>query len=326
MIMNDKIQSGSFLVLNNAHGVKELLVENLGGSLLLAESRNPYFRMHVDLNAITPAAAETTGTFADSYPQAFVSFRNNSPQMNNMFTLKRIKSNLYALVTSIRKDRNSKSDSVFAVGFDVLGNYYTQMLETLDFVSNHGENCFLFQVSFTTSPSAETGSGTCVTGAVPHYLTAPLYSFEKWQLRRFVMEGYLHIPEVANMDAVRNCLAVLNHELGVPGRVMAGGVQPQLGKLGGELSNCAAVRAVFHGRVEGDIEVYCILYEMSANVGYRTLLCRHLLLKCNFVLGVINALLGANGCEKNHLSAQIAFRFPECNKGDVGVNFGKFLC
>lgn len=65
-----------------------------------------------------------------------------------------------------------------------------------------------------------------------------------WQLQRFVNEGYVHLNRVVGPVEVTNCLRKLNHLLGLPGAVHAGGAQPGLGKLGGGVGACKEVEAL----------------------------------------------------------------------------------
>jgi len=100
-----------------------------------------------------------------------------------------------------------------------------------------------------------------------------------WQIQRFVLEGYLHLPKIADQERVDACNFVINKNLGTPGAVAAGGAQGQgLGKLGGAVSNCNEVRALVSSRVVAAVE----------------------------------GLLGRNALsDVGNLSAQIALRFPE---------------
>ena len=107
-------------------------------------------------------------------------------------------------------------------------------------------------------------------------------SLRHWELQRFVMEGYVHVPSVVNQDTIKSCLLFLNYHLGLPGSVTAGGAQQGLGKLSGSISNSKEIRA--------------LLYES---------------------LHIVEDILGENNCDIENPSAQIAFRFPEYNNKDA---------
>jgi hypothetical protein len=112
------------------------------------------------------------------------------------------------------------------------------------------------------------------------------YVFKQWQIRRFISEGYLQIPSVVQKEKIDECVRQLNHHLGKPGDIVAGGVQggEQLGKFTGHLSNCPAVKELLKGQVK---------LILSALFG------------------------GASGYESSNLSAQIAYRFPELTNPDL---------
>jgi len=106
-------------------------------------------------------------------------------------------------------------------------------------------------------------------------------SLSYWELQRFIMEGYLHVPNIIDINIINNCLRFLNYHLGIPGSVTPGGAQNGLGKLSGSISNSKEVRD--------------LLYES---------------------LYIIEDIIGENNCDIDNPSAQIAFRFPEYNNKD----------
>lgn len=253
---------------------KELLVENFGGRLLLAEKSNPYFR--INLIGADNKKDKQCGV---------VEFKNGSPQFNNMFELKTYGDRKYLLVlgNKCNKSDNAQSGRLFALGVDKCGNFVWRCLDP-KLMFEEGTSCFQFYV--------KVKSGELIRNLDSKF------EFQKWQLRRLVTEGYVHLPRICNNTNIDHCIAVLNNALGVPGRVVAGGVQSDgIGKLAGDLSNCEAVRSLFQGEVEA----------------------------------VVDALFAGAGAEKLNLSAQIAFRFPELRsraEGGIGTDefksFGKF--
>lgn len=107
---------------------------------------------------------------------------------------------------------------------------------------------------------------------------------KQWQTRRFVNEGYIHLPRIVDSAAIIECVRYLNHHLGRPGAIVAGGVQTgeSLGKFDGHLSNCSAVRAVFKQTER-----------------------------------ILDTLLGVGGYDNSNISGQIAFRFPELTNREL---------
>ena len=79
---------------------------------------------------------------------------------------------------------------------------------------------------------------------VPSINTPCSNILEQWQLRRFMFDGFLHVPAAVCMTAVFNCQQLLMNRLGVPGVLTPGGTQPGFGKIGGSVSNCSEVRAL----------------------------------------------------------------------------------
>jgi hypothetical protein len=162
--------------------------------------------------------------------------------------------------------RNGESDVEYSIGLGSDGEFVaTHCLEEED---KHDKS--LFMLSKTTMNNG-------VLSVRPLHCSPRQY--QKWEMRRFVLEGYLQLSSVVDEGRAGACIAALNHELGRPGKVVDGGIQEghRLGKLSGELSNCGAVRDLLQGRVAA----------------------------------AIDGLLGEQGCERANLSAQIAFRFPE---------------
>jgi ectoine hydroxylase-related dioxygenase (phytanoyl-CoA dioxygenase family) len=108
--------------------------------------------------------------------------------------------------------------------------------------------------------------------AAAHAAIGPL------QLQQFVSQGFLHLPAMADLVKLDECLALLNRQLGTPGAIVPGGAQPGLGKLQGSITQHAAVRA---------------------------------LATDSRVLEAVNALMGPSACCTDNLTAQIAHRFPQ---------------
>lgn len=96
------------------------------------------------------------------------------------------------------------------------------------------------------------------------------------QRQAFMRDGYLHIRDAVPMRLVNAARRRINHELGIPGRMIDGGVEGAA-KLAGNTSNSDEIRGLFF---QSDVAKY------------------------------VDALLGAGNVEPPS-GAQIALRFPE---------------
>jgi hypothetical protein len=105
----------------------------------------------------------------------------------------------------------------------------------------------------------------------------PAYCLPKWQINRLVSEGYILFNRAIDHKKLMACEKRLNRYLGTPGGLVAGGTQPQLGKLCGEASNCHEVKDLLSGNLAA----------------------------------LVSALLGQDNADLSNISGQIAFRFPE---------------
>ena len=258
------LESGNIIVVydDKSTARREFIVEKVGERIMLAEPSQPYQRLHVVAIVTNPT---------DSL-YLTVQFSCGTPQSNNTFKLEEVDGK-YMLVCSVKigKDRTECALTITPDG-------------TLAAVKMPcASDTMICQFSISRK--------LCLGSEELEQPIAPIcHKFSKWEMRRFLHEGYLIINSVIPNSVTSKCIADLNHELGKPGRVIDGGVQDRhrLGKLAGELSNGAAVRAVFRGEAQG----------------------------------IADALFGRDGYEASNLSAQIAFRFPEpqgpahCEEGD----------
>ncbi len=102
---------------------------------------------------------------------------------------------------------------------------------------------------------------------------------KQWQLRRFVHEGYIHLPNIISADRINHCVSYLTHHIGKVGCLVPGGVQgDDYGKFPGQISNSEIIR--------------------------------NLVLKSQ-VLCIVEELFGCSIHRKTGISAQIAFRYPQ---------------
>jgi hypothetical protein len=251
-------QSGDRISLKDARFgvVKELVVENLGGKFLFAALTNPYDRLFVHIKA-----RKHDSDFLPTPPERIefeVSFQPGTPKRNNTFTVVEQFDGTCQFQTFVS---GFNLNVPVAIGVNSTGEWTPAMP-----LKTSGDESLNFFVVATKS-----------TGFTRDVTVMP-YVFQKWELRRLVLEGFLRITNVIDPEAVSNCLALLNGALGIPGRVTAGGVQEQgFGKLAGDFSNSSIVRSLLRGRS----------------------------------LGILTSLLGAHGFDATNISAQIAFRFPE---------------
>lgn len=248
------IESGSILILKvpGTNLSKSFVVENFAGKLLLAQVHNPYARLH--------------------FAPHCIDYRSNTPQGNNLFTLQPNDCNRFSLVITLR-DKAAKKDTTFGLALDAEGMCAMVDLSNISSLCKDKGLCYEFDICVE-EMSAE--------GVVSRSIGVPMFCFEKWQLRRILHEGYIRLRNIIDHAALEECIRTINHELGLPGKIVAGGIQEgeALGKLAGNLSNCAAVRRVLTGQAQA----------------------------------VLNAVFGVDNYENKNLSAQIALRFPELDK------------
>ena len=117
-------------------------------------------------------------------------------------------------------------------------------------------------------------------------------TIKKWQFRRFINEGYLHLPQVIPKSFTTKTIKFLKHQLGTPGALIPGGVQGnQYGKFPSQANNHEFMKQ---------------------------------LIQHDSIASIITDFLGDSSCQMNNLRAQIACRFPElvedcCCTDDIGM-------
>lgn len=248
-----EMESGSILFLKDTlYGViNYFVVEKVGfNSLSIARVENPYHRLNVENETIV--------------------FKSGPTGRNNILTLESLdlSSSLYKLGVLKTKEKDCKTFSY--IGVSETGS--------LSVATKNNENNIstVFHAIFKSYSNL-------IIDPVSIFENSKInseYTFKQWQVRRFVTEGYIQLPSIVKKYKIDECVRYLNHHLGKPGDIVAGGVQggEQLGKFTGHLSNCAPVKELLKGQVEL----------------------------------VLNALFGnSGGYESSNLSAQIAYRFPE---------------
>ena len=84
--------------------------------------------------------------------------------------------------------------------------------------SSSGIHLFRISIRSHLHLSSSSSASTIISSSHP-----PLYSLSKWQIRRFVHEGYLHLSSVVDGDKIDRCIRLLDHHLGKPGYIIPGG-------------------------------------------------------------------------------------------------------
>jgi hypothetical protein len=246
MSLTSKVATGDVIsLLCPSNGFRtELLVECVGENLLLAELTSPYDRLRVvsmpdnSLTVIQCGGPPTRGSF---------------------FQLLEQDDGKYCFLSSVKANGQERQ---CALSLSVHGRWIAVERSPKINVELNPSPSFLLRVK---------RKGSIID------IGLPLITVTKWEIRRFVLEGYLILPKVVDIETAATCSAYINHELGKPGKVVAGGIQDGLGKLSGDASNNPAIRAAFTARVQS----------------------------------VVDAFMGADCYEKTNLSAQVALRFPE---------------
>jgi hypothetical protein len=253
------MESGSLLFLKDSiFGViNYFIVEKVGfNSLSIARIENPYHRLHFENETIV--------------------FKSGPTGRNNILTLECVDSSLSLYRLGVLKTKEKDCKIFSYIGVSQTGSLSVGTKSNEDSIST------TFHVIFKPYSNA-------LVDPVAVFESSKLsseYKFKQWQVRRFVNEGYIQLPRIVKKDKIDECVRYLNHHLGKPGDIVAGGVQggEQLGKFTGHLSNCSAVKELLKGQVEL----------------------------------VLNALFGgSSGYEGSNLSAQIAYRFPELTNPEL---------
>ena len=231
---------------------KDLLIERIGRKFLFAEVSNPYHRLHI--------------YFKDDN-NCNVRFMVGSPSRENTFQLIETLGGLATFIIELQNKDKAKNVVSCALALD--DNEHWCAIPLVSECDRYDKSCEFIVKAVCAGDSL----------SLPRPLFLPEHQFTRWELQRFVLEGYLKISSLADKIDVDNCTATLNYEIGIPGRLVSGGVQDEhsLGKFSGDMSNSGVVRKLLGGRVAA----------------------------------AVDALIGRGNYNKANLSAQIAYRFPE---------------
>jgi hypothetical protein len=285
------LRTGDKLVLSNVeYGhdiavVLELIGSNLSVEnhvpMMLARAVEPYKRMHLSSKGIE--------------------FKSSTPNRDNMLMLEQVccgtdddsnSSNIFIIRTqsppTCQKDKTSSSNikppnclAMCSNGDLICIPYFpinSVVSSTTIISTEYGSVSNLFVVNQCNNEEEKSHVSFKVPRLLAERKSATAY-FRKWQLRRFINEGYIQLPGIIARDRIDHCVTYLTHHMGQVGCLIPGGVQgKEYGKFPGQISN-------------GDV-------------------IRNLILKTN-VLSIIEELLGCDVYQKRSISAQIAFRYPQ---------------
>ena len=133
-----------------------------------------------------------------------------------------------------------------------------------------------------------------------------------WQYHRFIMEGYLQVPNIIPTEALNKCLKYLNHAVGVPGNIIPGGLQQGLGVISGSITACDEVKGILTAKKQVSIMSRQTVKEFEGR-------CHNMEISA---LKIVEELFGAEGsCDLRQVNEHIAFRFPEYRlNGDMYID------
>ena len=235
--------------------INAYIVERIGSQgYSLAQISNPYHRLTMGKEGIA--------------------YKTGPVGVNNLFSIDSVSisdncsgsKQLYAMSVNGNKKENTER-RYLSVCKD--GSFAICASES---INSNGVSSFFERVLIAEAP---------VLGSFSHYFeesVEPACPLKQWHIRRFINEGYMHLPSIVDKSYISECVRYLDHHLGKPGAIVPGGVQTceSLGKFEGHLSNSAAVRDVFKQTER-----------------------------------ILDVLFGADGYDKANVSGQIAYRFPE---------------
>lgn len=211
-------------------------------SLMLALSSGPYLRMHL-------------------LPDG-VHFKAATPNRDNMLTFSEVVDDETSSVdydddqelvkvmihtTTIKPTASSKEKPCFCLSVDRNGKVGTMEYSQAIQIGHPETNCiFLMNFQHIHSLSKAKSSNYLATN----------YFLQKWQVQRFMSEGYLHIPRVLTKDVIDNYNTYLLHHVGLAGHLVPGGIQgPEYGKFPGNITNGPVIKALIsHPSIKGIVE------------------------------------------------------------------------
>lgn len=253
-----RVATGDIVKLTDAtfNHTLECVVEVVGGqntskssqsldkplSLLLALSSSPYLRMHlladdVHFKAATPNR-DNMLTFSEVVDEdiSIVAYDDDQELVKVMI-----------LTTTIKTTVSSKEKPCLCLSIDRNGKLGTMEYSQAIQNSHPETNCiFLMNFQHMNSLSKAKSSSSLVSQ----------YLLQKWQVQRFMTEGYLQIPRVLTKDVVDYYNTYLLHHIGLAGHLVPGGIQgPEYGKFPGSITNGPVIKALIsHPSIKGIVE------------------------------------------------------------------------
>jgi hypothetical protein len=200
--------------------------KSLSIQILLAKHDNPYLRLHL----FEPSTKELIDPFAQSSEFAF---KSASPNKDNLLTLTEVKirsketsSEEVKYLVHTMKSKKSKESYCLALNSngDITTVEFETVLRRLEGLSqNNSEPCYLFDCNIL--PELPSSISPESAPSAPSLTKRPSH-LQKWQLRRFLTEGYLHlsnnlIPSF-HLNAIKHYLM---YELGQVNHLVPGGIQ-----------------------------------------------------------------------------------------------------
>lgn len=209
-------------------------------------------------------------------------FKSSRPNRNNIFVFEptsAIGGDLYRIRTLFGKDSSAQlHKSAWYIALSETGELTASLVQENN-DCNDPTAVFVIQQY---SDVASTESPTISLKTEPVERARALLS--KPQLRRFVLEGYLHLSNVISLQEIQTVRKLLHYQLGQIGSLVPGAIQGgNYGKFGGEMTNHPALRS------------------LVVNTQLRP---------------ILEQLLGSSIFNQSNLSCQVAFRFPEFATGD----------
>lgn len=209
-------------------------------------------------------------------------FKSSRPNRNNIFVFEPtsvIGGDLYRIRTLFGKDSSAQlHKSAWYIALSETGELSASLVQENNDCNDPTAIFVMQQYSDVASTEAPTISLMTETVERARVLLS------KPQLRRFVLEGYLHLSNVISLQEIQIVRKLLHYQLGQIGSLVPGAIQGgNYGKFGGEMTNHPALRS------------------LVVNTQLRP---------------ILEQLLGSSIFNQSNLSCQVAFRFPEFATGD----------
>ncbi len=187
------METGSLLVLKSCSCESSFyfIVEKIGcNSLTVARLDNPYLRLNIEDDQLI--------------------YKSGQPGRNNIFTIEPVDGTLYCKISIVRTQGKEMKTKAYLC----IDNSPDKLCASHDSTTA----ATTFRAAF--GPYESNGNINSATIAVEK-----TFAFQQWQIRRFFHEGYLQLARIVPSNKIETAVRYLNHHLGKPGEVVAGGVQ-----------------------------------------------------------------------------------------------------